>query len=58
MRKLLKKFLKDIIQKLLFKEKRKFSVIFIIKNIFKENSISNGIKIEDISFYHDEREIL
>ena len=34
--------------KALFKTNLKFSVIFIIKNNFKENWISNGIKIESI----------
>lgn len=43
--------------KILFKKKRKFSVIFIIKNNFKENWISNGIDIDKISVER-KREIL
>ena len=43
--------------KSLFKYRRKFSVIFIIKNNIKKNWISNGIKIGKISVYN-EREIL
>ena len=36
----------------------KFSVIFIIKNIYKNNWISNGINIQELSMYPGEKEIL
>ena len=35
-----------------------FSVIFIIKNIYKNNWISNGINIQELSMYPGEKEIL
>ena len=44
--------------KYLYKVKKKFSVIFIIKNNLKKNWISNGIRIADISCYKREKEVL
>ena len=42
----------------LYNLKKRFSVIFIIKNNYKSNWISNGVDIEDISVYSKEREVL
>ena len=42
----------------LYKTKNKFSVIFIIKNYYKKDWISNGIKVEDISQFRLEKEII
>ena len=42
----------------LYKVKKKFSVILMIKNNLKKNWISNGIAIEDISQYKNEKEVL
>ena len=44
--------------KSLYENKKIFSVIFIIKNNIKKNWISNGIRIEEISQYKKEKEIL
>ena len=41
----------------LYKTFLKFSVIFRIKNCYQSNWISNGIIIEDISSYKEEKEI-
>ena len=42
----------------LYKNSLKFSVVFTIKNCWKEKWISNGIDIQNISQYHKEKEIL
>jgi hypothetical protein len=42
----------------LYKAKKYFSVIFTIKNYFKDNCISCGIDIQSISEYGKEKEIL
>ena len=42
----------------LHKEKANFSVLFIITNIYNSNWISNGIKVQNISDYKAEKEIL
>ena len=42
----------------LYKAKKYFSVIFKIKNYFKNNCISCGIDIQSISKYEEEKEIL
>ena len=44
--------------KSLYKLKKKFSVIVKIKNSYKKQWISNGVKIETISKYKSEKEIL
>ena len=44
--------------KLLYKMNLKFSTIFYITNYYKEDFISNGIYIEDISQYKKEHECL
>ena len=41
-----------------YKKNLKFSTIFYITNYYKEDIISNGIHIEDISTYKNERECL
>ena len=41
-----------------YKKNLKFSTIFYITNYYKEDFISNGIHIEDISTYKNERECL
>ena len=41
----------------IYKTNLLFSVLFIIKNKWKENWISNGIDIHDISCYQNEKEI-
>ena len=43
--------------KSLYKTKKKFSVILIIKNYFKNNWISNGVTFQELSEY-EEKEIL
>ena len=42
----------------LYNLKKKFSVILTIKNHYKKDWISNGIKLEDISQYGAEKEII
>jgi len=42
----------------LYKTNLKFSVVFIIKNKFKKKWISNGINVQQLSEYQDEKEIL
>lgn len=42
----------------LYKTNLKFSVVFIIKNNFKKKWISNGINVQDLSEYQEEKEIL
>ena len=42
----------------LYKTNLKFSVVFNIKNNFKKKWISNGINIQQLSEFQDEREIL
>ena len=42
----------------LYKLKKRFSVILIIKNFYKENWVANGVKIETLSQFKKEREIL
>ena len=42
----------------LYKTKLKFSVVFIINNICNNNWISNGINVQKISKYKNEKEIL
>ena len=42
----------------LYKLKKRFSVILIIKNYHKKDWISNGIKMENISEYEIEKEII
>ena len=42
----------------LFKTKKRFSVILKIKNYYKKDWISNGVKIESLSQYKKEKEIL
>ena len=42
----------------LYNLKNRFSVILIIKNYYKKNWISNGVKIETLSQYKKEKEIL
>ena len=42
----------------MYKEKANFSVLFIITNIYNSNWISNGIKVQNISDYKAEKEIL
>ena len=42
----------------LYKKQKKFSVIFIIKNICKEEWISNGVKIQELSEFAGEKEVL
>ena len=44
--------------KKLYKNTLRFSVVFTIKNCWKEKWISNGIDIQGISQYHKEKEIL
>ena len=41
----------------IYKSKLLFSVVFIIKNIYKNYWISNGINIQEESEYSDEKEI-
>ena len=41
----------------LYKTKKRFSVILIIKNYYKENWVSNGINFQELSEY-DDKEIL
>ena len=42
----------------LYQTNLKFSVIFNIKNNFKKKWISNGINVQQLSEFQDEREIL
>jgi hypothetical protein len=42
----------------LYQEKKNFSVLFIITNIYNNNWISNGINVQNISDYKAEKEIL
>ena len=42
----------------LYKTNKKFSVVFIIKNNHKNNWVSNGIDVQSISAYKNEKEIL
>jgi hypothetical protein len=42
----------------LYQEKKNFSVLFIITNIYNNNLISNGINVQNISDYKAEKEIL
>ena len=42
----------------LYKKKLLFSVIYYIKNTWKENLISNGINIQELALYKNEKEIL
>ena len=42
----------------LYKTKLKFSVVFIINNLYNNNWISNGINVQKISKYKNEKEIL
>ena len=42
----------------LFKKKKRFSIIFYIKNFYKNNWISNGIKIQELSEFAAEKEVL
>ena len=42
----------------LFKTKKRFSVILKINNYYKKEWVSNGVKIETISQYKNEKEIL
>ena len=42
----------------IFNEQKKFSVIYYIQNIQKENCIPCGIDIQEISEYNEEKEIL
>ena len=44
--------------KTLYKTNKKFSVVFFIKNYHKANWISNGIDVQSISAYSNEKEIL
>ena len=44
--------------KSLYKNRKKFSVIIIMKNFYKKNWISNGVKIENVSQFQYEKEIL
>ena len=44
--------------KTLFKNKKRFSIIFYITNYYKNDWISNGIKIQELSEYAAEREVL
>jgi len=39
----------------IYKDKLKFSVLFYIKNIYKNNWISSGVNIQDISGYKREK---
>jgi len=48
---------RDKIQEI-YKKKKYFSVLFIIKNYIKDNCISCGINIQDISHIKSEKEIL
>ena len=45
-------------EKSIYNNSKKFSVIITIKNNYKKDWISNGIKIEKISPYQNEKEIL
>ena len=42
----------------IYNKKLLFSVIFYIHNSWKENLVSNGINIQDLAFYKNEKEIL
>ena len=42
----------------LYKTNLKFSVVFIINNLYNNNWISNGINVQKISKYKNEKEIL
>ena len=44
--------------KSLYNTRKRFSVILIIKNFYQKNWISNGVKIETLSQYKKEKEIL
>ena len=43
---------------LLYKNRLQFSVIYIIKNVFKNNWVSNGINVQEESYAKEEEEIL